>query len=66
MKCCCVKNTKTEKAKREEPREGEEEEAAFWNGFEPDSKKFSRDRSSLKSLGKLYKLCIDFQALKIE
>ena len=29
-----VKNTKTEKAKREEPREGEEEEAAFWNGFE--------------------------------
>ena len=46
---------------------GEREEVRdFWDGFEPDSKHFSRDRSSSKFLGKLYKLSNIFNRLKIE
>ena len=47
-------------------REKERRKPRFLDGFKPDSKQFLRDRDLAKLNGKLYKLCIDFQALKIE
>ena len=57
------KNRERRKARNREKIGGN---SRFLDGFELDSKHFSRDQSSSKLLGKLYKLCNDFKALKIE
>ncbi len=50
----------------EEPREERERSSRFLDGFEPDSKRFLRDRDSTKLKGKFYKLSNVFNGLKIE
>ena len=59
-----LKHTHREQTKQSRGREGGS--SRFLDGFEPDSKRFLRDRRSSKFLGKLYKLSNVFNRLKIE